>query len=300
MNSDNNPTSTTAMVPYRQSGTELLEMAGTPDRRRAKYAAGVIVVTGGLAVGLSLIVGWLTAASMASIFALTSIFAALMLLSKIGAASGKIAGASGRLLAGDPVGAEQALVQQIEVAKHSPSLHALALYNMGVSRWVQGDLDVADGLIRRAIDSKELAHTWMDGSQSQAETTLARLCATRGHLEEARLLQDRAVEHVAPLKRATLHAAEGLIALRSGHPSRAASIFAEHWSEMIAVMQYNEESVLRIYYAFALHQLGGAEQGVRELLAGVHPFDEGQFDYVVLEWPELRRFCEDRRLVRPD
>lgn len=170
--------------------------------------------------------------------------------------------------------------------------HPLFVHNRATCYLVNGELKRAVSLFNAARRSEELQPFTAGRTQDYPTTQFALALALLGEHQEG----DRILSEVED---DTQHEVFGLtvlpravIMLRSGHPQEAVDHLTRHWSDAEGLAGSRTAKALRVVRAFALEQTGGDAGEIEQLMAGISPYEPREIEWLWVEWPELKSFCE--------
>ncbi|MCY3018973.1 MAG: hypothetical protein NTW87_08095 [Planctomycetota bacterium] len=91
-----------------------------------------------------------------------------------------------------------------------------------------------------------------------------------------------------------------VIGLRQGRHQAVLKDLGQEWARVEGMLGVHLARVLRLLSAFGHSQLPDAQahaEHIQQMLAGVRPFRPGEFDYLVINWPEFRAFLVEQGFV---
>jgi hypothetical protein len=145
----------------------------------------------------------------------------------------------------------------------------------------------------RAVEAPMLREILVQALAQKAECHLI-----MNALNEAEDAISVAEKFKRPARRGLLTQAKAMLLLRRNAATEACNLVSGEWHWADAVKIGSENKSLRMFWAFARSQSAGpdAHTETQQILAGLHPFRAGQFDYLTIHWPELRKFLTDNEL----
>lgn len=199
--------------------------------------------------------------------------------------------------AGELASAAELLDGLLERSKLESGLRATALYNRGYIHLLKGEVETALALTEKA--EALLGKSFVDDEYPAIFSFRCAMClALMGNIDtaEKRLLKTNSIR---PTKRGLLLIVRALIALRRGDFIGADRMMAEDWRLAEGVNLATEMKALRVLRAFALNNLESSSArraAMTDLIAGLYPYEQGEFDYLAVKWPELKAFLVEQKL----
>jgi len=185
-----------------------------------------------------------------------------------------------------------------DAARGTPIIHAVAVYNRGVTQLRQGDPEGAIALIRAAYDSGWHSIRLARDLSWQMANGLALAHAVAGDLETAAQWLERAQAAMgARPKRGALLPTEVYIDARAGRLEQAAARAEAGWALAEGTLDASNMRSLRLLVAFALASSGSpyradGPQRAAPYLSGLRPLPSGALAYLSVRWPELTAFAK--------
>jgi hypothetical protein len=183
-------------------------------------------------------------------------------------------------------------------AEDTPSLHALVLYNRGVTALAQGNVDQGLSIIDATLRSPWFGH-WskLYGAQGNLSLGLAHLYA--GRIDEASRLAAEAHARFTEAKRPMMLPLDAMILARTGRFAEALHLLDSQWMAAEGVMPASSMRPLRILKAFVLQQAdGGRTRGaeIQRLVQDGQPNRPTELRAMAQTWPELQHFLAFHQL----
>lgn len=185
-------------------------------------------------------------------------------------------------------------------AVRNPPVHAMVVYNRGVAYLRAGQSDRALSLFAAVLDCGvfEKSNSSLHAFYSVLLTQVAAASALQGETETAERWQGLAHDHVTAARAGFLLPVDVILGIRTGRNEVVVRDAEADWATT-GCLPGREVQSLRILCAFGLSQKnhnGIHDERIRKFLDGAWPCSPGQFDYLAVNWPELRAFLEHSEL----
>lgn len=172
--------------------------------------------------------------------------------------------------------------------------HALFVHNRAVSLLLLGQPKRALSILNAVHQSGRFKSRMLRPFQDHLCANRALCLALLGQIQEADTLlreiesQDSATFGFTVLTR-------GIIEIRRGDPDFAIGHIMKHWRVAEGIGYARSVRGLRAVGALAASQVGD-DAKARQLIAGLYPMTEGELDWMMTSWPELKTFVSQSRL----
>ena len=123
--------------------------------------------------------------------------------------------------------------------------------------------------------------------------------AVEGHPDAARRYLDLAVKSEPPAVQTPLTLAELMILCRENRLGEAIGLVEKEFSKVEGHYSGDQVRELKLFWAFALKSQPDSAETAAKLLAGLYPYKPGEFDYLAVNWPELKAFLIAHNLSAP-
>ena len=132
--------------------------------------------------------------------------------------------------------------------------------------------------------------------------TLAELWAVEGHTDIARRNLKVASQIEPQFCLYPLSLSELIILCREKSYAQAAELMTSEYRAASGLCPAHQVNVIKLFWAFALDGLKNPTEQteIARLIAGLHPFKLGEFDYLAVNWPELKVFLKEQNLSAAD
>jgi hypothetical protein len=178
-----------------------------------------------------------------------------------------------------------------------PQFHAFLVFNRGVGYLRQCNPDRALSLFAAVLNCG-----WLEVQNNSffvyyplLLNGIATTYAIKGDIPSAEHWQGIAHDHITPERIGTLLPMDTLIGIRNGRYEIVVSDAEKNWENAESNQPAGQMKNLRILCAFALSYVNHnnvQDEKIREFLDGARPFRMGQFDYLAVNWPELKAFLQ--------
>jgi len=176
-------------------------------------------------------------------------------------------------------------------------VRAAALFNRGYVYLLKGEHELALTM----FDDAQLV-----GGKTAMQEDISVYCLSFSALALALLNRTSAandrldsIKEVLPFRTGRHLPARVAILLRCGDFAGAEQKLEDDWRLGEAVLLSTDMKMLRILRAFALSRLESTPErraALTDLIAGLYPYEPGEFDYLAVEWPELKTFMIEQKL----
>jgi len=202
------------------------------------------------------------------------------------------------LASGELVAASEVFDRLCTRTRNLPALQSLFVYNRAVTFLESGDIDEALALMHAVLRAG-----WITPRGTLAvyyPSVVSRIALAeglRGRLDQARSWQRRAHEVTSEAKRPALLLVDVIVAARSDDVANVVKLVEQGWERAENLMTTRQLRALRVFEAFALEQLSGAEYRVeyrdedfKRSIEQAGKAGRGAFDYLAVAWPKLKEF----------
>jgi tetratricopeptide (TPR) repeat protein len=216
------------------------------------------------------------------------------------AALGKLNEDAVRLIdAGELASASRLLDEALNACDPSYACRGIWEFNRGLAHMRQGHLDIAIASFEAALRNKGVL-VGAEQFLTRLRCQLAIAHAIHGEFTAAEQAEARAHDRAAPDMNGALLFMHILIGVRAGRYATMVKDAADEWPKAEGCLDVHQYKIMRLLLAFGHSQLPDAPahaQHIQQMLAGVHPFRPGEFDYLVVNWPEFRAFLVEHGFV---
>ncbi|MDB4964280.1 MAG: hypothetical protein JWP01_4279 [Myxococcales bacterium] len=179
---------------------------------------------------------------------------------------------------------------------------AIARHNLGWTLMRQGELQQAIDVLTDNEDRNRAALTSARMYPTSA-VDLALDYGLLGDLDAAEKWMTEVERRATELSNPTLPAmkafARAVLDCRAGRCSEAARMLHERWAEYEATLTGETLRPMRIVRAFAIAAEGPRSAGLAETaIAMARPAYPGEYDFLGVAWPEMKRFLASHQLTR--
>lgn len=178
-----------------------------------------------------------------------------------------------------------------------PNFHAFFVYNRGVGYLREGQPNRALSLFAAALDSGwfEVESNSFYVYYPQLLNGIATCYAIIGDIAAAERWQGLAHDAITTERLGMLVPLDTLVGIRCGRYEIVVSDAEANWESAEAALPAPGLKCLRILCAFSLSQVNQNnvhDDRIRRFLDGAYPFRVGQFDWMAVNWPELKVFLQ--------
>jgi hypothetical protein len=178
-----------------------------------------------------------------------------------------------------------------------PQFHAFLVFNRGVGFLKQGNPERALSLFAAVLNCGwlEIQNNSFFVYYPLLLNGIATSYAIKGDIPTAEHWQGIAHDHITPERMGTLLCMDTLIGIRNQRYEIVVSDAEKGWENAESNLPAGQMKNLRILCAFALSHVNHNnvhDEKIRQFLDGARPFRMGQFDYLTVNWPELKAFLQ--------
>lgn len=208
------------------------------------------------------------------------------------------------LAAGEIEAAADIFDELCSKARRMPALHSLFVYNRAVSLLERGDADRAVALLTAVVHAG-----WIGPRGAMAvyyPSLLGRLAlaeALRGRLDQAGTWRSRAHAAVSTAKRGGLLLVDVVLEARAGRFDEVIGLIEQGWTRAENLLTAKQLRAVRLVEAFSLERGASADYraesrdaDLRRALEQARSGRRSDFDYLLVNWPELRQFARHHGL----
>lgn len=187
------------------------------------------------------------------------------------------------------------------LSPHLPQ-HALCVVSRGSAYLRAGRPDRALSLFAAVLESGRLEKPGQPFNiyYPVLLSGIAAAYAMQGEIETAERWQGLAHDHVTPARSGLLLLMDVYLGARAGRGEVVVKDAEANWVNAAGVLLGAQMQAVRVLCAFALsvkNPNGVHDAKLRQFLAGARPCLPGQFDYLAVNWPELRAFLTENGLA---
>lgn len=180
-----------------------------------------------------------------------------------------------------------------------PSVHAMAVQSLGAVSLALGNVDRARDLMKAAARSGWFESFSMRraGGPTIVHGGLALAAATAGDREAAEHHARIARERCPRGKEGMLSYADAFLDARDARFEEVCELHSRRLAALDEGHRKLQEGALTVLHAFALDQLGRADEAERAIVGIADAERDGRHASIGVSWPEMSAFLERHRLV---
>ena len=173
--------------------------------------------------------------------------------------------------------------------------HAVYVFNRAVAYMLEGRLQKAMSLLNAVDHSRAFDRGPNRAYGPYLYAEMATCLALMGLIPEAKAEREKAFRALNPEELHRLVLVDAIVALRQGDPRSALQIMDQYWDQAYENLRPPSFRGLMLMRAFALKQLGQTSSAYEGLLRATRSSRPGEFDYLGVDWPLMKRFLMQER-----
>lgn len=185
--------------------------------------------------------------------------------------------------------------EQLSRTEVKQSAHAVYVFNRAVTYMLEARLKKAMSLFNAVYHSRTFDRGPNGGYEPYLHAEMATCLGLMGMTNEAKTHREYAKRTLHASEQFRMVFADSVIALRRRDPKAALWVMDQNWDTAFEQLRPPSFRGLMVLRAFALYLDGDTGSQYEGLVRATKPTRPGEFDYLGIQWPEMRKFLKMNR-----